>query len=235
MDSCWKHSWIEKRHSSRPPSRLSSVPGIVVYSLSLTIESLFANTHPCFEVVVVDQSTNDDTRNALAAFQTDPRLVYVPSQTTGLGRARNIGLAHVRAECVAMTDDDCEVPTDWVAKMERYLVEHPSVAVAYCDVEAAAYDQSLGFTPIYHCQGEVLLSGFKGRCNGIGAGMAVRKSAVQALGGFDEMLGAGALFPSFSRTPTSPCAPSSKAIRSINPMKSPSCTMGFATGRACAV
>lgn len=161
-----------------------------------TLESLLANTHPNFEVVVVDQSTNGETETAVAPFRTDPRLRYIASDTVGTGYARDIGLAAARGGIVAYTDDDCIVPTDWLAQMQAIFESHPRVAVVFCNVEAAPYDETVGFTPTYERTGDKLVRNMWDKCRarGIGAGMAVRRSPIMQLGGFDHLLGPGTAF-----------------------------------------
>ena len=165
-------------------------------SITGAVSSILASTHPEFELVVIDQSTNDETAQVLAPFLGDARLRYLPTRTQGLGKARNLGLAEARGEVVAMTDDDCEVPPHWLETMAAAFAAHPDVAVAFCNVEAVPYDAKAGFIPAYVRSGSKLLSSGLDKCRarGIGAGIAVRRPAVLALGGFDEMLGAGAAF-----------------------------------------
>jgi hypothetical protein len=68
------------------------------------------------------------------------------------------------------------------------------VAVGFCRVDAAAHDVTKGFIPDHEVERPVLVRSLlsKSRTRGIGAGMAVRRDAVLALGGFDEELGPGA-------------------------------------------
>ncbi len=122
-------------------------------SIVRTIESILANTYPRFEPIVVDQSTDDRTAAAAAPFLADARLRYIRSDTRGVSTARNIGLAEARAEVVLFTDDDCEVPPDWVEQMARIFRQHARVAVAFCSVEAVGHDTSKGFIPAYRCRG----------------------------------------------------------------------------------
>jgi glycosyltransferase involved in cell wall biosynthesis len=162
------------------------------------VRSILASQAHEFELLVVDQSTNDDTFNALRELSADPRLVYVRSRDRGLGRAHNLALRLARSEVMAITDDDCEVPPHWLAAFGDVFREHPNVAVAFCTVRAAPHDPTAGFIPAYQCRGTTIVSTVLGklRARGIGAGIAVRRQMMLDLGGFDDLLGPGAPFPS---------------------------------------
>lgn len=168
-------------------------------SILVAARSVLQSDHPNFRLVVIDQSTNDDSERALEPLRGDPRLVYVRTRSAGLSRARNEALRAANTDIVVFTDDDCEVPTDWLATMQQIFAEFPQVAVAFCSVHAGPFDETTGFVPAYECQGTRIIRDFVGKCTarGMGAGLAVRRSVVlDRLGGFDEMLGAGGLFPS---------------------------------------
>lgn len=164
-----------------------------------TIRSILQNDHPDFEVIVLDQSLDTKTADVLEEFQDDPRLRYLPSTSIGLGRARNIGLRAACSDLVLMTDDDCLVPTNWIAEMVAGFADFPDCAVLYCNVEPVPYDAAAGFVPAYAASSDRRMRSLRQawRWGGIGAGMAVRRSSVLAFGGFDEMLGAGSHFPSY--------------------------------------
>jgi GT2 family glycosyltransferase len=163
-----------------------------------TIHSLLANNHPSFEVIVIDQSTDDVTEEAVSRMLADPRLRYVRSETVGYGRAHNLGLRLARAPIVAMTDDDCIVPPDWVEMFDSIFRAYPRVAVAYSNVLPAEHDPELGFVPAYVRSSNRLTRSLWRLpfTVGIGASMAVRRDAVRSLGGFDPALGPGGEFHS---------------------------------------
>ncbi len=161
-----------------------------------TITSILANTHPNFELVIVDQSTNDTTEDAARPFFSDPRLRYIRSSTAGKTRALNLGVSEAGGEVVAVTDDDCTVPSDWLEKLAAIFDRNPKVAMAFCNVAAGPHDESAGFIPAYMRTDDKLVTTSRDKCSarGIGAGMAVRRAVILKLGGYDTLLGPGSRF-----------------------------------------
>ena len=90
-----------------------------------TVLSILANTHPNFELVVVDQSKDNETLEALKPFSTDPRLRYVKIATVGKGNALNAGLRETKGSVIAITDDDCTVPPNWLETFASIFATHP--------------------------------------------------------------------------------------------------------------
>ena len=54
-------------------------------SIVATLLSILANSHPKFEVIVVNQSTNEETESAVAPLLNDPRLRYLRQSGQGAG------------------------------------------------------------------------------------------------------------------------------------------------------
>jgi GT2 family glycosyltransferase len=159
--------------------------------------SVLANLQPELELLVVDQSDDGSTEAALEPLRSDPRLRYLRSRTAGLTRARNEGIAAATAPLVAITDDDCEVTADWAASAVEALQSDARIAIVFGNVVPAPFDAAAGFIPGYVRQDAILARSLdaKASVDGIGACMALRREAWQELGGFDEMLGPGSVFP----------------------------------------
>lgn len=163
------------------------------------IESVLANTRVDFEMIVVDQSANDDTERAIAPFLTDTRLRYVRSSERGVSRGRNQGIAATTAPIIAITDDDCVVGPDWLAGIAIPFEENPRVGLQFCSVKGVPDDRP-GLTP------EVILTAsrivrrpataWRLATNGLmlGAAMNIRRSMLDDVAGFDELVGPGARF-----------------------------------------
>lgn len=174
-------------------------------SVAHTVRGMMANDHPDFEVHVIDQSSDDESESALAEWRSDPRFHYTRSTTQGLARARNIGFRRARTGIVAMTDDDCRVPSDWLRRMAAAFAtgdRGDRIGVVFGNVVAAPHDRAKGFISAYHRKALFVAHGVrdKPKVEGIGACMGVRTDIWAALGGFDGMLGAGSKFKSADDT-----------------------------------
>lgn len=68
-----------------------------------------------YEVIVVDNNSQDDTESITRAFmQESGNIRYVLETRQGLGHARNAGIQAARAAIIAFTDDDAEVAPGWL-------------------------------------------------------------------------------------------------------------------------
>lgn len=167
-------------------------------ALATAVRSVLASRHPDFQLLIIDQSTDDESRRALEQFGADARLRYVASSEVGVARARNMALREASTEVVVFTDDDCEVHENWLATMQGVFAEHRDVVQAFCSVRPGPHDPTREFIPAYECSGTRIVRTLIDKCTarGMGAGMALRRDAALAAGGFDEQLGPGSTFPS---------------------------------------
>lgn len=159
------------------------------------VRSVLRDANPA-PVLVVDQSDGDATARALEGIP-DPRLTLLRSSSRGLAAARNHGLRVLSEELVACTDDDCEVEPGWRDGLGEALSARPEVGVVLGRVSAAPHDPTTGFVPAFEPRERLTARRARdaGSVDGMGACMALRRSAWDRLGGFDEALGAGARFP----------------------------------------
>ena len=84
------------------------------------LDALEHQTVDDFEVVVVDDASQDDTAATLDRFASRLSLkVLRHDVATGPARARNEGWRASRAEVIAFTDDDCRPAPDWVERLRE--------------------------------------------------------------------------------------------------------------------
>jgi GT2 family glycosyltransferase len=165
------------------------------------IDSIRVGEWKDFELIVVDQSEDDRTADAMVAYTDDARIRYIRSAEPGCSKARNLGVRAARHDLIAITDDDCTVPPTWLESLLRPLRTEPKVGVTFCTVLPVSREGEHGHTPhiIFDRQRTLTSSGQAWRRTWrhhfwLGAGMAFRREAFDAVGGFDDMLGPGAKF-----------------------------------------
>lgn len=82
-----------------------------------------------YEVIVVDNNSNDGTAPVVADFcRRYGNLHYCFERQQGLSHARNRGWREARGKYVAYIDDDCRAPADWLA-VAREVIGQLSPAV----------------------------------------------------------------------------------------------------------
>ena len=162
--------------------------------LQRSIESILASSHRDLELIVVDQSTDPQSRRNVEAIH-DSRLVYIATDTVGLSRARNIAIRAARAELVAFTDDDCICDPDWLSTLVAEYQRDPAVmgvsgrVIGYGDATAGMFCPSRIETLERRVVAEPAVPQ---TVLGSGNNMSFRMEVFRRVGLFIESLGAGA-------------------------------------------
>jgi GT2 family glycosyltransferase len=161
------------------------------------VRSVLASRDVKLDVIVIDQSDGDETRERLESLGADGALRYHRSRRRGVGPALTEGLRVARAAYILRTDDDCTVRPDWAAGMVRALQARPGVGLVFSNVVAAPFDASAGYTPeCVRDRDEMIRTVFGTlRHRGLGAAVAFRRDALEEIGGFDPALGPGTPHP----------------------------------------
>ena len=93
------------------------------------VASVLAASGPDDEVIVIDDGSTDDTRNALASLQTRIRYIYTSHQ--GAGAARNRGIEEARNPFVAFLDSDDEWMDGKIRLQRALLTSTPDVLFCF--------------------------------------------------------------------------------------------------------
>jgi glycosyltransferase involved in cell wall biosynthesis len=166
-------------------------------SLGRTLESLAAQRRRDFEVVIVDQSSDDSTRRIVERLgERDRRFRYIHLDVPGLSRAYNVGIAALEAPLLAFTDDDCVAPVDWLDSIVAAFSQNPDVLLLYGQVllplEVGPSGEQGGVTPTLHIPERRVLGRDRSfELFGMGANFAARRRVFELVGPFDEVLGGG--------------------------------------------
>src|SRR5438552_7660761 len=138
-----------------------------------TLESAFRQDYDPFEVVFVDDGSEDETGEIARSFP----VRYLRQANQGLPAARNAGLAVARGELVAFLDDDDLLPPTKLAVQAAHLREHPEIGCVLGRQEwifEGIEQPSLPRDPIFGEPGGIQL-----------VTAMIRRHVLEELGGFD--------------------------------------------------
>ena len=98
-----------------------------------TIESVLAQTYTNIEVIVIDDGSTDNTREAVAPYV--PRVQYVWQENSERGASRNHGLRLAKGEFIAFLDSDDLWTPEKLEEDLRVFEENPNAGVLYSDLD----------------------------------------------------------------------------------------------------
>ena len=94
--------------------------------LCQAIRSVLDQSFPNYEVIVVDDGSNDDTANVVQNFE-DKRVHYLYQTNAGRSAARNRGLALAQGGYIALLDDDDLFLPQKLASQVAFLEDRPHI------------------------------------------------------------------------------------------------------------
>ncbi|MFM2343239.1 MAG: hypothetical protein RLZZ592_2892 [Pseudomonadota bacterium] len=122
--------------SVSPPGLISVViPAYnAQHSLPATLDSLFAQTWPTIEIIVVDDGSTDHTADLLATY--GDRIRTIRQANGGLASARRTGVAAARGQMIALMDADDLCRPERLSVQARVLQRWPEVVLCCSDFDA---------------------------------------------------------------------------------------------------
>jgi glycosyltransferase involved in cell wall biosynthesis len=180
--------------------------------LRRALASLLSQTEPPDEILVVENAPRDGRVRALIASDF-PGVRWTPEPVPGLDFARNRALAAATGDVVAFLDDDATADAGWAAALRAPFAD-PRVGAVTGRVEALAtetpgqrlveanggYSRGMrrvrlpeeGSLPLHGRRAPLIAWAVS---VGSGCSLAVRRSLLLEIGGFDEALDLGAELP----------------------------------------
>jgi glycosyltransferase involved in cell wall biosynthesis len=155
------------------------------------VHAVLAQTRPPDQFLVIDNASTDGTGDAVGSI---PRVRVVREPRRGLVLAREAGRRAATGDLLVYTDADCRPPIWWLARVERRFLANPALLALsgpyrYYDWDVCgrlllrAYDLTLAPATqllVKHALGIGTVF--------YGGNFAVRRTALEAIGGFDTRI-----------------------------------------------
>lgn len=164
---------------------------------SVAVQSTAAEEWEC---VVVDNNSTDDTAERFAQFaenHLDINLRMVREERQGLSYARNRGIAASSGDIIAIIDDDERIGPDFIRAYIEAFAAYPRAASAggrtVAEYETGRPEWMSRWTELPIANpldlGDEICEFRRGGRIPCGGNMAVKRSAIERYGAFDESLG----------------------------------------------
>jgi len=157
-----------------------------IHETERLLSTLDTQSYREFEVVVVDQNTDDRLVEVLQRHQ-GLSILHLRAER-GCSHARNVGLSAARGEIICFPDDDCWYPSDLLALVSDWFRNHPEFGGLFACLRDAD-NRPVG--PKWPKRAEVCT-----RKNMFHLGLTpngfLRRQVTDAIGLFDENIGPGA-------------------------------------------
>ncbi|MFN8443089.1 MAG: glycosyltransferase family 2 protein [Caldilineaceae bacterium] len=143
-----------------------------------------------YEVIVVDNRSTDETAKIVEDFrQRLQNLRYCFETEQGISQARNHGWCMAQGDYVAFTDDDSQLPAQWLATAQQIIQRYAPAAfggpyfACYDGPKPLWFKDSYGSTKLGD-QPRILTNGYLP-----GPNLFFRRDLLSITGGFDPTLG----------------------------------------------
>jgi GT2 family glycosyltransferase len=161
-----------------------------------TIQSILKGDEVPPEIVVIDQSKTPDSN--LMNFQSERKCEfrYVWSEKKGVSVGRNLAVSIATHPILVFTDDDMLVTPTWFGSLVRSLLTGGPQSVITGRVLSSNEDDFQGHAPSTRNDKQTVI--YKGRIDRdvlFTNNMAICRSVIKSIGGFDTNLGPGTPFP----------------------------------------
>ena len=185
-----------------PPDRTGGRPPCTVVvptrdrpeQLQRCLDSVRLAIRPGDELIVVDSASRDARVAQVAAAA---GATVLRCSRPGVDRARNLGWRHGTAEAVLFVDDDVVVDPSWADALVAALDLWPHAGFVTGRIDALPGGRSTERPVAIKDDDEpARLDATTEGTLGHSASLAVRRRALEDVGGFDEAMGAGARFQS---------------------------------------
>ena len=97
--------------------------------LKRCLNNLLNQTYDNYEIIIVDDNSNDDTKQLINSFNSDKLNYFLNSENKGLASLRNFGISKSKGNFIFFTDADCIPTSNWIDQGMKLLSNHEFAGV----------------------------------------------------------------------------------------------------------
>ncbi|MBW2470584.1 MAG: glycosyltransferase [Deltaproteobacteria bacterium] len=97
--------------------------------LSKAVDSVLAQSYPYYELIIVDDGSEDNTAELFASH--DPRIIYLRQENRGPAAARNSGIQKAKHELIAFLDSDDRFAENKLDLQVRAMQAEPTFLISH--------------------------------------------------------------------------------------------------------
>lgn len=161
-------------------------------NISNLLDSLAAQTYPkeCFEIIVIDDFSTDNTAQIVASYNLENLRLVQPNtndEQSSKKKAIESGVACAKGELIVTTDADCVAGKNWLQTINDFYVQTGASFIAapvkFCYNSSLLQKfQTLDFLMLQGITAASVATSFHSMCNG--ANLVYTKEAFNNAGGF---------------------------------------------------
>lgn len=165
------------------------------YKVTNCIKSILSNSYKKFDLIIIDQSSNNLTKNIIKKINHD-KIKYYKLHSSGKTKALNSSLGKTRSNLLLFTDDDCVVSTSWIKTVKKTFDEKPDVDAIFGPVfpySKTKMKDSVCPSTFTKNKSRIFLKPTIHQKVGSGNNMAFRKNTLLKIGKFKTWMGPGSI------------------------------------------
>jgi cellulose synthase/poly-beta-1,6-N-acetylglucosamine synthase-like glycosyltransferase len=153
------------------------------------LQNLKFQSYTPYEVIVIDDHSDDNTFNIAKDFAFDDKIKVLHSKGSGKKQALSTGIAAASGSIIVTIDADCAVDVDWLEIINNAF-QNDNIKLAFGGVRIKDNDtlfsslQQLEFSSLIGSGAATAMLGFPTMCNG--ANLAFRKEIFDEAGGYAD-------------------------------------------------
>ena len=151
--------------------------------LEITLPSFLKQNYPDYEIIVIDNASNDGTKEYIAENFPDVKYFFLPDNYEI--RAINIGVEMSSGDVIWRTDSDsCPASPDVFRRVADILTAYPNIdIIGTGEMLAHKNNEIWDWYPLEHDLDNVPPQGYRSNTF-VGTGAAIRRKVFDAIGGF---------------------------------------------------